>query len=180
MPKLPTKVAKTVEKSEQVSVGFDLLKPGRYLARLREVGVEEHQNYPDHVSLWVAQFENLHSADGTKHPGRQWYRMNVILNDNVPANYANGDSKWSNFVRMSNGQMKGFFENMGYTADSDTDEMIGEWACIDIAQRTIQKGARTGEKVNEVRGVVPVPDSLEDLLNELQNGAADDDADDSF
>lgn len=180
MPKLPAKVQKNVEAAEQVTGGFEPLRPGTYAARLLEVGVEEHQNYPDHVSVWVCQFNDLHDASGKKHPGRQFLRINVILDENVPATYPKDESKWATFVRMANGQMKAFFENLGYTTDSDTDEMLGAVGALKIGIRTIQTGARSGEKVNEVNGVVPVPSTMEDLIESVvegaNSGAADEDS----
>ncbi len=178
MPKLPSKVSKTVDSSEQVSTSFELLKPGKYVTNLFEVDVEEHPNYPDHVSVWVASFNNLYDVHGKKYPGRQWLRLNVVMNDKMPANYPKTEDKWATFVRMANGQMKGFFENMGFTADSDTDEMIGSHALLDIGIRTIQRGARTGEKVNDVKGVAQIPDELADAIADGKfDGEADEDAD---
>ena len=173
MAKLPTKIAKKVNKSEQVSTSYENLKPGKYLTKLYQVEVEEHPNYSDHVSVWLVQFNEIHSLDGTKHPGRQFLRLNVILDDSMPASYTRGQDKWDAFVRISNGQMKAFFENIGYTTDTDTDEMIGEPALLNIGIRTIQSGARMGEKVNEVRGVVPA-DDVEDLIEEIFEGDEDD------
>ncbi len=175
MPKLPAKVSQSVAKSEQVSGGFENLTPGKYLTRLFEVAPEEHKNYPDHVSTWVCSFNEIHDLTGKKFPGRQFLRLNVIMNNKMPANYPKSQDKWDTFVRMANGQMKAFFENMGYTPDSDTDEMIGEPAMLDIGIRTIQSGARMGEKVNDVRGVVPIPDTVEvdEILASEDEGTAD-------
>lgn len=161
MPKLPTKIAKAVSESEQVSGSFEILTPGKYLTRLFEVSPEEHKNYPDHVSVWVCSFNETHDLTGKKYPGRQFLRLNVILNTKMPPSYPKTQDKWDTFVRMAAGQMKAFFENMGFTPDSDTDEMIGEPAMLDIGIRTIQSGARMGEKVNDVRGVSPIPDTVD-------------------
>src|SRR5699024_363455 len=115
----------------------------------------------------------LHSVVGTKHPGRQLLRLNVIRDDSMPPSYTRGHEKWDAFVRISNGQMNGVFESIGYTTHTDTDEMIGEPALLNIGIRTIQSGARMGEKVNEVRGVVPA-DDVEDLIEEIFEDDEDD------
>lgn len=167
MPKLNPTIAKNVEAAEPMS-GFELLRPGKYLGRLYDVEVKAHPNYPDHVAVWNASFNRLHSLDGVSTPGRQFYRMNVIMDDRMPANYTRGEEKWGQFVRISNGQVKSFFENMGYSADSDTDEMIGEPALLDVAIRTIQSGSRQGEQVNDVRGIKPIPEGIDpaDILGD--------------
>lgn len=178
MPKLPKKIAKTVENAEMVSTEFEILPDGKYTGTLVEVEVETHQNYPNNVSVWAASFTDLvNYKTGKKYPGRQWLRLNVITSEEMPANYPNGKDKWETFVRMSNGQLHAFFENMGYSADSDTDEMIAEPAMLNITSRTAQKGKRAGEKVNEVRGVVPFP---EDFDPDSIGGDSDDDDDSAF
>lgn len=167
MPKLSQNLVQNVASAETMGE-FELLKPGKYLSRLYDVEVKEHPNYPNNVVVWNASFNRVHSLDGTSAPGRQFYRMNVILNDHMPPTYPRGEEKWAQFVRISNGQLKSFFENMGFSVDSDTDEMIGEPALLDVAIRTIQSGARQGEQVNEVRGVRPLPSDIDptDILGE--------------
>lgn len=162
MPKLNKKMAKTVAAAEQVSTEFEILPAGKYQATLVDVEVETHPNYPDNVTVWSASFKNLKNyRTGKEYPGRQWLRLNIVTDEKMPAKYPNGEDKWETFVRMANGQLKAFFENMGYEADSDTDEMIDEPAFLSIDVRTAQKGKRAGEKVNEVRGVVPFPEDFD-------------------
>ncbi|ALY10768.1 hypothetical protein SEA_SUPPI_44 [Arthrobacter phage Suppi] len=158
MPKLPKNVAKSVEAAEAVSGDFALLDPGFYYAQLAEVEVQEGNYAPQ----WNATLENLHKKETLeKASGKQWHRMNVVTEEKAPANYTNGDKKWAAFHSMSQGQLKAFFEAFGYTPDSDTDEMIGEWVVIKVGIETIQGGARKGEKTNRVKALSPVPDDFD-------------------
>lgn len=168
MPKLSKKKAKAVESAEITGGDFPLIEPGLYVARLREVAVAEGRYAP----RWTAEFEEIHDLDGNKVPGRQWYGMNVPDDGPAPDDYPNGDAKWQQFQRMSNGNLHGFFEAFGYTTDSDTDEMIGEWAAIQIGIRTADGGAKKGQKVNQVKTVLPVPDDVDP--SEFEDADSDD------
>lgn len=162
MPKLNKKLAKNISNAEVVSTEFELLPDGKYVGELAEVEVQDHQNFPDHMSTWVARFKNLKNfKTGKTYPGSQWLRLQVITDEAMPAAYTKGESKWETWVRMSNGQVKGFFENMGYEPTSDTDEMIGELAFLSIGHRTMQTGKRAGEVTNEVKGVEEFPEDFD-------------------
>lgn len=163
MPKLNKKIAKNIQNSEQVSTEFELLPDGKYVGTLAEVTTEDHGNYPNNMSTWVARFNNLvNYKTGKKYPGSQWLRLTVVTDESMPGNYTKTEDKWETYVRMSNGQVKGFFENMGYTADSDTDEMIGEQAMLNIGHRTMSTGKRAGEVTNDVKGVVEFPEDFDE------------------
>jgi hypothetical protein len=153
MPKLAAKDRKKVEKSTAVGGGFEPLKPGKYVASLKEVEAKTSGNGNP---MWVAEFEEIHSLDGDKQPGRQWYQMMLPTTVDAPDDYAKGQDKWEQYQDLCSGRIKAFFEAFGYTPDSDTDEMIGEKAVLQIGVRTIQNGARAGEQTNEVRGVFPL------------------------
>ncbi|ALY09449.1 hypothetical protein FDH59_gp46 [Arthrobacter phage Joann] len=158
MPKLPKKAAAAVETAEAVSGDFPLLDPGYYYCQLHSVEVQDGNYAPQ----WNATFENLHKkATLEKVSGKQFHRMNVVTEEKAPANYTNGDKKWAGFLSMSQGQLKSFFEAFGYTPDSDTDEMIGEWVTIKVGIETIQGGARKGEKTNRVKALEAVPDDFD-------------------
>ncbi|ASZ74356.1 hypothetical protein SEA_KINGBOB_42 [Arthrobacter phage KingBob] len=158
MPKLPKKVAAAVESAEAISGDFPLLEVGFYYAQLADVEVQDGNYAP----VWNLTFENLHKVTtGEKASGKQWLRLNVVTEEKAPANYTGGDKKWAAFHNMSKGQLKSFFEGFGYTPDSDTDEMIGEWAQIKVGVRTIQSGERKGEKVNDVKSISQVPDDFD-------------------
>jgi hypothetical protein len=158
MPKLSKKMAKAAANAEISSGDFPLLDPGFYYAQLMSVDVRDGNYAPQ----WTAEFHNLFSErTGEKASGRQWYRMHIVPEGDMPANYPNGPKKWANWQKMSLGVVHGFFDAFGYSTDSDTDELVGEWVKIKVKIRTIQQGDRKGEKVNDVGGVAAVPDDFD-------------------
>lgn len=166
MPKLSSVVAKAVDSSEAVHGGgtFEPLDPGFYLARLRDVSVRDKEDKYG-AAQWSAEFEDLYSLETQdKQSGRQWLNLTVPTGKKVPGNYTNGPEKWEKYQAMVLGRMKAFFESFGYTTDSDTDELIGEWAVIEVGQRTIQSGPKEGQITNEVRGIKSLEDAGVDDL----------------
>lgn len=159
MPKLAAKTRKRVEKAEAVSGGFELLRPGKYVAELSNV---EAKSSNAGNPMWVAEFTEIHNLDGERQPGRQWYNLNLPTTDEAPDGYKpKGKNKdpqeaWEQYQRLCEGRLKAFFEAFGFTADSDTDEMIGERCVLQIGIRTIQNGPKTGEETNTVNGVFPL------------------------
>lgn len=130
MPKLTPAMAKKVETAESNTGGF-LLPEGRYAARLHEVQVKEGAKGP----YWVWVLADLHDTEGGSKPGKQWH--NTSLTD------------------AAFGFLKATFEAFGYTFDSDTDEMIGEWVTLHLVQEQIARGQRAGEMTNRIRSIVP-------------------------
>ena len=130
MPKLKSVLAKKVAKAEAAS-GSILLPEGRYAARLLEVVQKEGQKAP----YWQWTFGDLHDEDGNSHPGRQW--NNTSLSENAL------------------GFLKASFEAFGYTEDSDTDEMIGEWVVLHLIQEPIAQGRNAGQVRNAVSHLAP-------------------------
>jgi len=128
MPKLNKKQASEVEKAEAASGSF-LLPEGRYAAQLLKVEEKEGNEYP----YWVWQFGNLHNKAGELVPGRQWNNTSLS-----PKSF---------------GFLKATFEAFGYTTDSDTDEMVGEWVTLYLVQEPIAKGPRAGQLRNSVQSV---------------------------
>jgi hypothetical protein len=163
MPKLPKKIQKEVDKTEAWGVGGGgfLLDEGRYAARLKAVTVGQGLK----GEYWAFEWSKLHDEEGKEHRGRQW--DNVSLS--VP------------------GKMKQVFEGLGFSVDSDTDEMIGEWAVLHLTQEVQTQGKRAGQTVNRIVGVTEFdpdewdfdPDAVgedEDYGSGGRNGeAADDD-----
>lgn len=162
MPKLAAKDRKKVGKAEANNGGFEPISPGKYVATLSAV---EAKNSANGNAMWVAEFSDITSLDGTAQPGRQW--MNIMLPiDTMPDDYGNDkgwsdsqkEEKWEQYQSLTAGRIKAFFEAFGYEVDSDTDEMIGDKAIIQIGIRTIQKGERAGQKANQVNGIFPLGD----------------------
>lgn len=160
MPKLSQRLAKQAEEADVVG-SFEPLEPGKYYVRLAEVEAVENNNGS---AAWSSEFDRVYNLEMEKQPGRQWYRLNLPVGDvgdEPPSWYNNGQAKWDSFQRMSQGRLHAFFDAFGYTTDSDTDEMRGEWAVASISQRTIQQGARAGRQANQVDGLEAVPDDFE-------------------
>lgn len=130
MPKLKSTVAKKVNAAE-AATGSYLLPEGRYAARLQEVVQKEGQKAP----YWRWEFSDLHDAEGDKKPGKQWH--NTSLSE------------------AALGFLKATFEAFGYTTDSDTDEMVGEWVVLHLTQEQIPTGARAGEMTNRIQSIHP-------------------------
>lgn len=129
MPKLNPDQQKKAEEAKDE--GFELLPEGRYLGQLTEV-TQKPGNEDDY---WEATFKQLTDPHGKKWPGRQWDTISL------------GDkSAW---------KQKQFFNAFGYTLDSDTDEMIGEWCVLYIGQEVAKKGKRAGELRNVVERLAP-------------------------
>lgn len=128
MPKLTKAVAKQVNDADAAS-GFEPYPEGRYAAQLRSVTQKEGKEYP----YWSWEFHNIHDTSGKLMPGRMW--NNTSLSPN------------------SVGFLKSTFEAFGYTADSDTDEMIGEWVVLYITQEVISSGPKAGQFSNSVRSL---------------------------
>lgn len=173
MPKLSKKLAKAAASADIATGDFPLIDPGWYFAQLESVEVRDGNYAPQ----WNATFVNMHSeVTGARISGKQWYRMNIVPEGDAPPAYPNGDKKWANWQKMSLGMLRNFFEAFGYTTDSDTDELQGEWTRIKITIRTINAGARKGEKINDVKTVGPVPDDFDPTTL----GTEDDEEDANF
>ena len=129
MPKLNDRQIKEVEKSEEWGDGFALLPPGRYAAEL--VKVEERPGVK--APQWSWEFSNLHDPEGKAYSGRQWYN--------------------TSFSEKALGNLKHMFNVLGYTLDTGTDEMLGEWATLVITKETQAVGKRAGQEVNRVQAV---------------------------
>lgn len=125
MPKLDKKQALAVEGSEAMGGGF-LLEPGRYAARLAKVEERPGNEYP----YWVWEFDQIHDEKGNRQAGRQWNQTSLSP--------------------KSAGFLKATFEAFGYSADSDTDEMVGEWVVLHIDQEIQSQGKNVGKPRNVV------------------------------
>lgn len=182
MPKLDKKIAKKVDKAEAIKGGnFEPIKPGKYLARLNEV---DSTTTAAGGEMWVAEFTELvNLRSKASAPGRQWLNLNLpSVDGKMPKGYqpkkpgADPEKAWATRQSMAEGGLKAFFEAFGFEVDSDTDEMVGEYAVIIVGVRTIQQGARKGERANQVNGIEPLPDDF-DLDTFLEEAGVEADAD---
>lgn len=130
MPKLNKQQAKAVQNTAPATAGGYMLDDGLYAAQLLKVEEKEGNEYP----YWSWEFGNIHDKEGARKGGRQW--NNTSLSPKSEA-----------FLAQS-------FEAFGYTADSDTDEMIGEWVVLSIGSEIQKKGAKAGQRRNVVLGLL--------------------------
>jgi hypothetical protein len=137
VPKLSKKQAKEIERAEAWGVGGGgyLLPEGRYAARLKAVGTGTGPA----GTYWSFEYSKLHNEEGEEQRGRQW--ENVSLSD------------------KARGKMKSVFDAFGYSTDSDTDEMIGEWVVLHLVQEVQSQGKRAGQTVNRIVGVTAFDDA---------------------
>ena len=134
MPKLNQKTAKAVEQAEawEAGSGRQLLDEGRYAAQLYKV-----EERPGRVApQWSWRFVNVHNEDGELQG-----RTNLFHSTSLsPKAY---------------GGFKQTFNAFGYTPDSDTDEMLGEWVVLYVVQEIQEQGAKAGQRVNRVTSLSP-------------------------
>lgn len=130
MPKLNQDQQKAASEAKDDG-GFVLLPEGRYLGTLAEVEVLQGNEY----DYWNCTFRELMDESGKVWPGRQWDKVSM-----------SPKSDW---------KVKQFFEAMGYTLDSDTDEMIGDKCVLHISQGIQEKGKNAGKMTNNVDRLAP-------------------------
>ena len=134
MPKLNAKQAKQVASTEawEAGTGRVLLDEGRYAAQLFKVTERDGREHP----LWSWRFVNVHNQDGDL-----MGRTNLFHSTSLsPKAY---------------GGLKQTFDAFGYTTDSDTDEIVGEWAVLYVRQEVQEQGKNAGQRVNVVSGLAP-------------------------
>ncbi len=176
MPKLTAKDRKKVKAAESVSGTFEPWPAGKYVGTLSEVEARTSQAGN---KMWNITYTDCVNMDGESFPGRQWYTL-MLPQDERPDDYKPGpnskeqdpEKAWEIYQNIVAGRISAWYEAHGYTEDTDTDEMLGEQAVLQIGIETIQKGAKAGEKTNRVNAVKPLP---EDWDGTGSGGSDDDD-----
>lgn len=166
MPKLNKKLQAEAAKAEAwKGEGRRLLPEGRYAGRLAKVTeYQKSQGY----DTWGWQFRHLHGEDGVEIRGQQ--------------------TSFTSLSPKAAGNLRAHYEALGYSLDSDTDEMIGEWAVLFIVQETAERGKRAGQLVNNVAGISEFdpddwdfnPEDIPADKDEDDSGAAGSGGDDEF
>lgn len=177
MPKLSTAMAKAVDAADAIhESGFVILAPGRYIAELEEVVARDDRNgNPGWNTSWI----KLTGLDGTIYPGKQF--MWLTLPQKKPARMSVEEAdKYTKGEAQRRGQLRAFFESLGFEVGSDTDEMLGSKATLVIDVKKAAAGKNQGKDVNVVRGIYPAEISGEAAGVFAGEGEDAEDDDDSF
>lgn len=173
MPRLAKGLAKTVADAEAVTGAFELIKPGKYIATLKQV---ESKTSGTGKPGWNWEFGDILDLEGKKVPGRQWL-WTMLPGAKAPKDESSDEyKKWETSERLSAGRIKGIFEAFGFETDSDTDEMLGEKIVLQIGIQTIKAGPKKGEEQNYIVKLIPFNEGdFEDINFVSENDEDDDD-----
>lgn len=135
MPKLDESVASTVDQAES---GTQLIEEGLYEMVLIEVAATGKDGQPlvgkaGPYWSWTFAFPE----DAERYAKRRAWRITSL----------SPDSAWV---------MKQMFDAFGVPADTDTDELIGKRASVEIGHRTVTQGDNAGDVKETVKKVLPL------------------------
>jgi hypothetical protein len=129
MPKLDGGYA--AETEEQEGGDFQVLKPGKYVYRLTEV--EEGETGPNSKEPGTPKWVWKLAVDKDYHPELRKGRHQTTLQEHIPLTK---NMQW---------KMKALFNGFGYTADSDTDEIIEDETARIVVYVKTGKDIQTGD-----------------------------------
>jgi hypothetical protein len=134
--KLPENVTKAIETDEGGSdQEFEPLAEGYYLAEIESIKLSDNVGKSG-FHMWVIVWRIKAPKAAAKRT--QWDRRSL--------------SPKAAF------KMRELFDALGYDYDSDSDELIGERAILEITQEEITSGNRKGEIGNSVERVLDAED----------------------
>lgn len=193
MPKLTKQQATTIQKTEPVKEtgGFQLLPTGRYRARLFDVEAKTAQGSGN--PYWSIQFTDIRDFEGEQYPGRQFYTLMLPQGPKPPKDFKGYDGnnkplaeQWKSVQDGRKGKLAGFFAAFGFTADSDTDEMLGEECVISVGRRKDNRPDAVDPELmqNFIRGLLTLeecgltPEDAEDDEDEYEDEEDDEEFED--
>lgn len=135
MPKLNKKTAKEVDQAEETG-GFEPLPEGIYAARLMEVNVSD-QPGPSGSHYWTWVYE-IDDEDHPEYEGRRIWNTTSL----------------SPKAMGMPGGLKSTFAAFGVSADTDTDDLCGEYVMLHLSQEVQQKGKNAGKMQNVVESIM--------------------------
>lgn len=112
---------------------------------------EEFEPLPD--GHYLAKIESIKLSDRAGQSGyKQWV---VVWRIQAPRKYAKR-TQWDRLSLSPKAawKMRELFDALGYEYDSDSAELVGETAVLEIFQEEIQSGKRKGEIGNSVAQVL--------------------------
>jgi hypothetical protein len=123
--------------AEEAKEGYSLLPEGVYVVKLDEV---DSTGQGDAGPYWTWIWKIVSDASGQPTSGTLWDRISL--------------SPKAAF------KVKQVFGAMGYTLDSDTDEMVGDECRVIVDQAEISSGKRRGEMGNNVVQYLPLDEPV--------------------
>lgn len=114
---------------------YEPLEDGYYLAEIEKISLSPtagKSGYKQWIVIWRIKRPKAHAKR------TQWDRMSL-----------SPKAAW---------KMRELFDALGYDYDSDSDELIGEQAILELFQEPIASGKRAGEIGNSVAKIIPADD----------------------
>lgn len=118
-------------------------------------GREDGEFEPLEDGYYRAKIESINLSDK---PGKSGYHMWVVVwRIQAPRKWAKR-TQWDRLSLSPKAawKMRELFDALGYEYDSDSDELIGEEAVLEIFQEEISSGSKKGEIGNSVAQVLSV------------------------
>lgn len=146
MPKLPKTIQKAADDAEVQD--FSALEPGTYVVAVKEIDVTAKTKGGD--PMWVWQFKVVD-------PEYPQYKNRTLFDRTALTESA----AW---------KLKQLYGALGFTLDSDTDELIGEKCKVVVTQQEIPSGARKGQTGNNNDSYLALSDEETDALADAGGG----------
>lgn len=142
MPKLASDQARAAETAheEGPKTGGPMVPEGIYLGQLKEVSVSDKEG----------------------DSGYRWWNWDFTLQDE---GYKGNEKRFiTSLAPQAEFAIGGAFAAFHVPADTDTDELLGQFAMLHISQVPITKGSRKGELQNRIERITAVdPDGEAEL-----------------
>lgn len=153
MPKLPEHIQTAADNAEVRD--FSAIPAGLYKARVKDIDTDGTSAAGN--AKWVFKVEILagpNDMDDTKHAKRILFEHAALTED----------SAW---------KMKQIFTALGYTMDSDADELVGEECQLMVSQGEIASGNKKGQMGNNIDSWLSATgDSGAELVGAAAGGGA--------
>lgn len=130
MPKLPSNIQKAADEAE--SRDFGAIPGGLYRIKVKEIDTAAKSGAGNDKWVFVAEvIGGPNDLTLTDHNKRQLWEHAALTE---PA-------AW---------KIKQIFEALGFTLDSDADELLGETCLVMVSEAEIEQGARKGQMGNNI------------------------------
>lgn len=137
MPKLPKNIQKAADEAEVQD--YSALDPGTYVVSVKEIKTDDKTRNGD--PMWTWQFK----VEDEKYKGRLLWERTALTEA----------AAW---------KIKQIFAALGFTLDSDADELLGEKCKAVVSQAEIPSGSRKGQMGNNIDSYLALSDDEADAL----------------